>query len=336
MNKDTIPTKFDSEGKDGDADGKPLVCHPPASPLEKKSTIPGAGTILLSVEDEEPLTIDELVPRYGHPVIWHGVDLTEAANQYLYEVRGLGKPLKDAVIPDLQPASNRFLEADLVLKIRILIDHDRKAHVRAGLSRFDDYFRSCTQSTLVHSSIHRWLIEAKTALLFAAQGAIDLMPSQAACEQLSILPRNHWLPAWREISPKGGIVGKHKLSEHIALYASRNGIPIRGHRMDLPAAPKPSPPEKLPDHVLAPVKLLDHPLAIVSSDRPLPWKQIKAAVDRLVKYMPEAKIRNHHLEMFTQIYESDEERGDLLIEVMIFEFIAKLLATQTPSTPDTV
>lgn len=233
------------------------------SALAIKAQAVGAAFMLPPHELDSPLSADEILPRFGEPVVDNGVNYTALAYDYLDAVSGRHGPSQEKQKPGstLKELANTEVKSIMEFNVSIVRDHDSQAHRRAGILRFENYVAKETGKTFSRSTLQRRMVHAKFALIFAAGGAIDILPSQNQANLIGQLPRHVWLPFWRGLLSQhpSGKMGDTALKEAVPLYATRHQLPLRGERLEAeqkilplpdasPAAdPKPEvgpPPEK--------------------------------------------------------------------------------------------
>jgi hypothetical protein len=196
----------------------------------------GAAFMLPPHELDSPLSAAEILPRFGEPVVVNGVNYTALARAYLAAVSGEYERPQEAQEPceSLAELANTEERSVMLFNAELLRAHDSLAHRKAGIPRFEKYVAMETGKTYNRSTLTRRMVHAKVALIFAAGGAIDILPSQNQANLLGQLPRHVWLPCWRDILAQNpnGKVGKAALEKAVPLYATRHQLPLRGERLD--------------------------------------------------------------------------------------------------------
>jgi len=206
------------------------------SDLALKAQAVGAAYMLPPHDLDSPLSEAEILPRFGEPVIHNGVNYTALSHDYLDAVSGKQEPPQEKQKPgsSLRELANMEEKSVMEFNAGLLRDHDSQAHRKAGIPRFEKYVAMETGKTFSRSTLLRRMVHGKVALIFAAGGAIDSLPSQNQANLIGQLPRHVWLPFWRQLlsqHPKGN-VGETALKEAVPLYATRHELPLRGGRLE--------------------------------------------------------------------------------------------------------
>lgn len=209
----------------------------PEQELAIKADQLGAVYMLPPHEFDSPLTEEEIAPRFGTPVIVNGVNFAAMSQKYLCDVHGkdYANPQSASVNePTLRDLAARENDAAMEFNFRLLCDHDSKAHKKAGVSSFEKYVAEETGEKHSRSTLIRRMVHIKFALLAAADGGADALPSQNQANTIGRLPRGFWVRFWRHITSGGSgkKIGKAALEEAVVVYAQRNRLPLRGMRLD--------------------------------------------------------------------------------------------------------
>lgn len=321
----------------------------PVDDLAVKAAEIGAVYMLPPHELDSPLTADEITPRFGTPVISKGVNYAAMSREYLRVVHGeeSGKPhATPGGEPTLRQLADHEHHAVMEYNFRLLRDHDSQAHKKAGVSRFEKFVEEETGEKHSRSTLVRRMVHIKFALLAAAAGGADSLPSQNQANAIGRLPRNHWVRAWRNIQsgPKGQKIGKAALEEAIALYAQRHKLPMRGTRLDTDKAlPEPAPaPDSSVSTPPSERELEQRLLTVLESElprrlpervqkrakkRPLP-KSYLAALRTAARKPPSETESENHRQLLLLISENHPELGRRLLSQILadgFKMIAEKL-----------
>lgn len=182
---------------------------------------------------EPPLTELEITAKFGTPVIENGINFTEYAQLYLQVVRGKDSGASEKPLQSLRELENDELRSVMKANMLLLIWHDSKAHHRDKEPSFDKWVRETRHVTWKRSTINRRICHARLALMLAAEGLIDYLPSQNATAIISRLSRTEWASFCSSLEPRQEI-GPSKLNKMVVSYSERNGVPLRNTPVLIP------------------------------------------------------------------------------------------------------
>lgn len=200
--------------------------------LQNKTEECGAVLMVPPLDQEDPLSEKELEMQCGTHVVEAGVDFGRYVRIYRQEVHGIPsrakkKPEEIPSVVELFKAAGKI---DMEINLTLLIAHDSKDHRKHGRSKFAQYVQSDLGIKITTSTIHRRIAHGRLALILAAKGLIDKLPSQSQAEIITCLPRSHWPLFFREVEFRGK--GEEFLKREVTRLALRNRIPLRGQRVD--------------------------------------------------------------------------------------------------------
>ena len=192
------------------------------------------------IEQEDPLTERELEMLNGTDVVEGGVDFGRFIRIYRQEVHGItgGGKINPEEIPSLVELFKAADKIDMEVNLTMLIDHDSKKHRKHGRTKFAQYVQRDLGIKKTKSTIYRRIAHGRLALILAARGLIDQLPSQAQAKIVTSLPRPHWALFCKGIEFQGK--GEALLKQEVATYALRHCLPLRGQRVDA-VIPDPDP-----------------------------------------------------------------------------------------------
>lgn len=317
--------------------------------LAVKAAEVGAIYMLPPHEMDSPLTAEEIAPRFGTPVIARGVNYAAMSREYLRVVLGEeteGPSTNPAREPSLRELADNEHHAVMEFNFRLLRDHDSQAHKKAGVGRFEKYVEEETGEKHSRSTLVRRMVHIKFALLAAAAGGVDSLPSQNQANIIGCLPRNHWVRVWRDIQASGAgqRISKTALEEAVVLYAQRHNLPMRGTRLDGDKAPveRAGPPHsstpvpasdrELEQRLLSALqaelpKRLPERVQKRAKKRPLPRSYL-AALRATTRKPPSETESENHRQLLLLISENHPELGRRLLSQILadgFKKIAKML-----------
>ena len=189
----------------------------------------GAELIIPTQEQAPPLSKEELEPKSGGPVIARGINFTVMGRRYLDCVHG--SDTGEEPLPSLGQLWAKEQTSRFERDMKTLMDHDSKAHRAAGYTKFEEYFLECTGEKASHSTLYRRMVEMRFALVLAANGAIDFLPSQAQCYRISqVIPRHRWV-AFVRLTYVQKPPGKTALEIALSRYVAVNNLLVVGARV---------------------------------------------------------------------------------------------------------
>ena len=307
--------------------------------LDLKAEECGAVLMVPPIEEETPFSPEELKMEFGSHVQEGGVDYSSAIANYLSAVHGQKKEAEP--LPTIAELFNEETKAGMQLNLALVLARDTKEYRNHGFRSLEDWVNSNVGVPMNHSTIHRRIVHGRCAMLFAAKGMIDKLPSQAQCTIISRLPRAHWLDAWKAIQT-GSKFGKDALINAVANYARQHRLPSRGKPIDsvLEDAPVMTPLKLNPVPInttgttanstptLQPAKAPETPplLNVIAEMLPRylpayrhkylakrysnPARRFVSALKAQIRKCPEPERMDLREELFTSIQQSDPELAE--------------------------
>ncbi len=216
---------------------------PSAQSLIIRAIEVGAAYMIPPHELDGALSEEEIAPRFGEPVIHGNLNYTLFARDYLRAVHGADLGGAEALVPTGMRLRELAAEEDVAtmnLNMQLLRDHDSQAHVCSGFPRFEKFVKSETGRSYSRTTLHRRIVHAKFGLLFAAAGAIDILPTQNQSVLIGRLPRRHWVPFWRDVSTRcpSMRISKTALEVELSRYSARRRLPLRGELLEDRSPPR--------------------------------------------------------------------------------------------------
>ena len=200
--------------------------------LQQKAAECGAVLMLPPNDHDDPLSETEIEMAFGTHVVEGDVDFGRFVRLYRQEVHGIpgGAPKKPEEIPSLVDLFKDSGKIDMEINLMLLIAHDSKVYRRHGCRNFLEHVRNDLGIRITNSTLHRRIAHGRLAMVLAARGLIDKLPSQAQAEFVTKLPRPHWTLFCKEIDLQGK--GKEYTKSEVARYAITYRLPLRGQRVD--------------------------------------------------------------------------------------------------------
>ena len=202
-------------------------------------------SIVAGEEHEGPLKAGDLTMQFGEPVIANGTNYSELATLYL-QALGLAPSNQSFLEWNARPLGNfaqRAASSEMSYSHRLLVLYDiLRREGFCGKRLHEALVGNCGYGS-TERTLRRQVAHARLALILAAAGKIDLLPSQNVSGTISSrLPR----PFWR------AFLSKHQIKEAEAAtvkkaiddFGANHGIPLKGQQ----SGPlKPLPLHRIPE-----------------------------------------------------------------------------------------
>lgn len=193
------------------------------------SDLTGAITMVPPEEFDDTLNERELKMRFGEPVIFGGTNFTELSTRYQQSLCIVPKDeaFHEWNVQPLQEFSSNAESAEMHYSHRVLVLCD-SLKMRGIIGKdAHEILKENHGYGWCERTLRRQCAHARLALILAAAGKIDLLPSQNVCAAISsVLPRHAWVlflsahPV-KESSPEA-------VKKKIVDFAGRRGITLRG------------------------------------------------------------------------------------------------------------
>jgi hypothetical protein len=223
-----------------DSPASPSIETPSLTEAAPHANPYGAVPMVPSAEDDPPLSAAELEMRFGHPVIHRQVDYSRLARFYRQAVLG-GIEDNDFAAWRAMPLGDFHQAADMADMAychRLLVFRDQYLLENADTKGFYAWLKDHQGYEQTDRTLRRQISHARMALILAASGKIDLLPSQNSSATIaSLLPREAWGDFLSAFPLKEA--GKATLQRKIVGFADRQNIPLRMTPLSLPQSSPP-------------------------------------------------------------------------------------------------
>lgn len=199
----------------------------------------GEIPLVPSETDDLILSLDEVRMEFGDPVVNGGVDYGELIRLYrqaLYDEACDDKFRKwnERPLSDFHRTANRH---EMAYCHKLLTERDKAEKRGANFKEFFRELKEFHNYSETDRTLRRQIAHARLAMVLAAKGMIDRLPSQNVSGVISAnLPRQAWVPFLKKHPVKRG--QPSKIKSLVEEYCARTGTPVRLQAPRSSALPK--------------------------------------------------------------------------------------------------
>lgn len=189
----------------------------------------GAIRMVPPEEFDGPLNPPEIEMRFGNPVIFNGTDYSKMKKYYSQAVHDQPTDEEFACwesVP-LSAYAQRADSSAMEYCQRLLVIHDRLRRQNVSSQTAYEVLKEHHGYMQTDRTLRRQLAHARLALILAAAGRIEMLPSQNTSAVITaLLPRHAWVPFFSH----SGFTecGAGTMQKKAVEFAERKGIALRG------------------------------------------------------------------------------------------------------------